>query len=247
MEIGVIEEIYPIELRKCEEEEEETLKHTLSILKSQIIYSLANQTYLSTLHKNLSTTAESLTNLDSLYSYHPSTELSSNIKETIAIEVATWYTEYRTNHPSDCKLDERRERNYPLAVLLPVVIDIITTKNVTTIDSPPPPHPPSPLEDPLHSITYPKWQGSFNNTFQDNTCPVDNILAILSLNQSTILNALSIKGVKPAQESNNFKHRSTNYYQSRSPYIALPTCRLFDLFSKSFLFHALEQWSISQI
>ena len=134
---------------------------------------------------------------------HPSTELSSNIKETIAIEVATWYTEYRTNHPSDCKLDERRERNYPLAVLLPVVIDIITTKNVTTIDSPPRPHPPSPLEDPLHSITYPKWQGSFNNTFQDNTCPVDNILAILSLNQSTILNALSIKGVKPAQESNN--------------------------------------------
>ena len=73
MEIGVIEEIYPIELRKCEEEEEETLKHTLSILKSQIISSLANQTYLSTLHKNLATIAESLTNLDSLYSYHPST------------------------------------------------------------------------------------------------------------------------------------------------------------------------------
>ena len=167
-------------------------------MKSQIISSLANQTYLSTLHKNLATIAESLTNLDSLFSYHPSTELSSNIKETIAIEVATWYSEYCTNHPSDCKLDERRQRNYPFAVLLPVVIDIITTKNVTTIDSPPPPHPPSPLEDPLHSITYPKWQGSFNNTFQDNTCPVDNILAILSLNQSTILNALSIKGVKPA-------------------------------------------------
>ena len=37
MEIDVIEEIYPIELRKCEEEEEETLKHTISILKSQII------------------------------------------------------------------------------------------------------------------------------------------------------------------------------------------------------------------
>ena len=163
---------------------------TLSILKPQIISSLANQTYLSTLHKNLATIAESLTNLDSLYSYHPSTELSSNTKETIAIEVATWYTEYRTNHPSDCKLDERRELNYPLAVLLPVVIDIITTKNVTTIDSPPPP---SPLEDPLHSITYPKWQGSYNNTFQDNTCPVDNILAILSLNRSTILNALSRK------------------------------------------------------
>ena len=166
MEIGVIEEIYPIELRKCEEEEEETLKHTLSILKSQIISSLTNQTYLSTLHKNLATIAESLTNLDSLYSYHPSTELSSNTKETIAIEVATWYTEYRTNHPSDCKLDERRERNYPLAVLLPVVIDIITTKNVTTIYSPPPSHPSSPLEDPLHFITYPKWQGSFKNTLQ---------------------------------------------------------------------------------
>ena len=40
-------------------------------------------------------------------------------------------------------------------VLLPVVIDIITTKNVTTIESPLPPPPPSPLEDPLHSITYP--------------------------------------------------------------------------------------------
>ena len=72
--------------------------------------------------------AESLTNLDSLYSYHTSTELSSNTKETIAIEVATCVTEYRTNHPSDCKLDERRERNYPLAVLLLAVIDIVTTK-----------------------------------------------------------------------------------------------------------------------
>ena len=45
MEIGVIEEIYHIELRKCEEEEEETLNHTPPILNPQIISSLANQTY----------------------------------------------------------------------------------------------------------------------------------------------------------------------------------------------------------
>ena len=192
-----IEEIYPCEERKREEEEEETLKRQLTTLKPQVISSLTNQTYLSTLHKKLAVLAESLTNLNSLYSYHPSTDLNFNTKETIAIEVANWYTEYRNCHPSKCELNERRERNYPLAVLLPVVIDLVTSKLVITIDSPPTPTP-SPSEDPLHSITYPKWQGSYNDTFQDNTCPIDNILAILSLNQTTILNALNLIGVIPA-------------------------------------------------
>ena len=197
MEIGAIEEIYPCEERKREEEEEETLHQQLTTLKPQVISSLTNQTYLSTLHKKLAVLAESLTNLNSLYSYHPSTDLNFNTKETIAIEVANWYTEYRNCHPSECELNERRERNYPLAVLLPVVIDLVTSKQVITIDSPPTPTP-SPSEDPLHSITYPKWQGSYNDTFQDNTCPIDNILAILSLNRTSILNALNLIGVIPA-------------------------------------------------
>ena len=78
MEIGAIEDIYPCEERK---QEEETLNRKLTTLKPQVISSLINQTYLSTLHKKLAVLAESLNNLDSLYSYHPSTDLNFNTKK----------------------------------------------------------------------------------------------------------------------------------------------------------------------
>ena len=120
----------------------DTLHATLNSLKPQVLTALNNRTYISSLHKTLATKAESTTSLKSLYDYHPSTELDSETKETIAITTANWYNECRHIHPCDDLIQVRKDYDYPLAVLLPVVIQLIATEQVgetITIDTNPSP------------------------------------------------------------------------------------------------------------
>ena len=43
----------------------------------------------------------------------------------MAITISNWYTEYRTSYPPENHQAERRDLDYPLAVLLPVIMELI--------------------------------------------------------------------------------------------------------------------------
>ena len=132
-----------------------------------------------------------------------STTINYITKEYIAITVTRWYNEYRNSHPCESLLEKRRDYDYPLAVLFPVVIELIFPKEseIITIESTPSSpseHLVSATEDLLQSITFPKWEDEYNNILQLNTCPVDNIIALLSLNQDEIINSLKMIGTTPS-------------------------------------------------
>ena len=201
--LGATEETFDSQEQLLSETEKEILDNKFNDIKPQVLTSLLNNTYLTDLHGTLATKAQSLTSLTTLYDHHPSTSINYITKEYIAITVTRWYNEYRNSHPSESQLEKRRDYDYPLAVLFPVVIELIFPKEseIITIES----TPSSPsenlasaTEDSLQSITFPKWEGEYNNILQLNTCPVDNIVAILSLNQDKIINSLKIIGTTPS-------------------------------------------------
>ena len=103
----------------------EVIDDKLAIWKPQVISALINNTFLSPLHGKLATKAEPLTSLNSLYFYHPHNEIDFEIKEIMAITISNWYTEYRTTYPPENHQAERRDLDYPLAVLLPVIMELI--------------------------------------------------------------------------------------------------------------------------
>ena len=101
------------------------------------------------------------------------------------------------------QLEKRRDYDYPLAVLFPVVIELIFPKEpeIITIESTPSSpseHLASATEDSLQSITFPKWEGEYINILQFNTFPVDNIVALLSLNQDKFINSPKVIETTPS-------------------------------------------------
>ena len=148
----------------------------LTIWKPKVLSALTYKTYLNPLHEHLATKAESLTSLNSLYSDHPSHEIDFEIKETIAINISSWYTEYRLSNPPENHRAKRRDLDYPIAVLLPVLIELI--------------FPPQEIEDiskyhhSLNKIHHNLFhfllgEENKNNILQTNTGSIDNIFAII--------------------------------------------------------------------
>ena len=90
-----------------------------------MLSALTYKTYLNPLHEHLASEAESLTSLNSLYGDHPSHEFDFEIKETMAITISSWYTEDRLSNPPENHRAKRRDLVYPIAVLLPVLIELI--------------------------------------------------------------------------------------------------------------------------
>ena len=218
-----MEEIY----ESPERGTEDTLHATLNSLKPQELTALNNRTYLNSLHKTLATKAESTTSLKSLYDYHPSTELDSETKETIAITTANWYNEYRLIHPCDDPIQVRKDYDYPLAVLLPVVIQLISTEQVgETIIIDTNPSPPDHLNTDTQiaslPITYPIWWGEHNDITQSNTCSLDNIITILSSKKANILDALNQIGISLTDTKyyHLFKLAASNKFDELRDYLA---------------------------
>ena len=54
-------------------------------------------------------------------------------------------------------------------------------------------------QDSSQLVAYPAWGGEYNNILQTNTCSIDNIFAIISSNQATIINSLKLIGTTPAE------------------------------------------------
>ena len=106
-----------------------------------MLSALTHKTYLNPLHEHLATKAESLTSLDSQYGDHPSHEIDFEFKETMAITISSLYTEYRLFNPPENHRAKRRDLDYPIAVVLPVLIELIfppqEIKDIIEIPSPP--------------------------------------------------------------------------------------------------------------
>ena len=97
----------------------------LTIWKLKVLPALTCKTYLNPLHEHLATKAESLTSLNSLYGDHPSHEIDFEIKETMAITISSWYTKYRLSNPLENHRAKIKDLDYPIVVLLPVLIELI--------------------------------------------------------------------------------------------------------------------------
>ena len=201
------------------------LHATLNTLKPQVLTANNNRTDLSSLYKTLATKAESTTSLKSLYDYHPSTELDSETKETIAITTGNWYKEYCLIHPCDDSIQVRKDYDYPL--LLPVVIQLIAIEQVgetITIDTnpSPPDHLNTDTQIASLPITYPICGREHNHITQSNTCSLDNIIAILSSKKANILDALNLIGISLTEPNitNWFKQAASNKFDELRDYLA---------------------------
>ena len=85
--------------------------------------------------------------------------------------------EYRTSYPPENHQAKRRDLDYPLAVLLPMIMELIFPPVEDSINLTSPHEP-----DSTELVPYPAWGGEYNDIFQSNTCSTDNILAIISSN-----------------------------------------------------------------
>ena len=118
----------------------------------------------------------------------------------MAITISTWYTEYRTSYPPENQQAKRRDLDYPLAVLLPVIMELIFPPVEDSINLTSPHEP-----DSTELVPYPAWGGEYNDILQSNTCSIDNILAIISSNKTTITKSLELIGTTPS-ETNDCKY-----------------------------------------
>ncbi|KAI6647697.1 hypothetical protein LOD99_8538 [Oopsacas minuta] len=140
----------------------ENIYSELLQLKPRILSALVNNTYLTQLHENLATKAASLTSLNLLYSYHPPNELNFEIEEKLAVSAGNWYAEYRSSYPTEIPEETQRDLDYPIAVLLPVIIELIfPTEQVHEIIE----IPEQSIQNASDLIPYPKWGGEYNNLF----------------------------------------------------------------------------------
>ena len=53
--------------------------------------------------------------------------------------------------------------------------------------------------DSTELVPYPAWGGEYNDILQSNTCSIDNILAIISSNKTTITKSLELIGTTPSE------------------------------------------------
>ena len=103
-------------------------------IKPQILHSLRTNTYLSPLHKKLATKAENLKNLDSLNIYHPKLTLNIEVKQQIRCAVGECYDEFRRSKLGNYFTTDKRERDYPFAVLFSVVLMLTFPQEELEVD-----------------------------------------------------------------------------------------------------------------
>ena len=132
LSLGPTEEIFEI----TEEQSPitpELVARKLDAIKSHILTSLRTNTYLSPLHAKLATLVISTKNLDVLYSYHPQFELSLEIKMQIRQAISQWYDVYLQSEYGNDIPTGIEKREYPLAVLLPVVTQLVFPAEVIQV------------------------------------------------------------------------------------------------------------------
>ena len=121
-------------------------------------------------------------------------EIDSEIKEIMAITIINWHTKYRISYPPENHQAERRDLDYPLAVLLPVIMGLIFPPVEDSINLA------SPHEsDATELVPYPAWGGEYDDILQSNTCSIYNILGIISSNKTTITKSLELIGTTPSE------------------------------------------------
>ena len=100
---------------------------------------------------------------------------------------------------------DKKERDYPFAVLYPVVVMLTFPQEEYLVD----------LDSPIKTksepevvekqyISYqdlklPRWGGSYNNISERNTCSLDNVLAILSIFKENITQYFPVIGTSPTE------------------------------------------------
>ena len=118
--------------------------------------------------------------------------------------ISPWYDVYLESEYGNDIPTGTEEREYPLAILLPVVTqlvfpaEVIQVKLDSTTESTPE------LEFAnkqikIQDFKLPRWQGVYNDIIQQNTCPLDNILAILSIFKENIVASCGIIGTTPSE------------------------------------------------
>ena len=176
---------------------------------------MKENSYISNLHRQLDEKSKYL-KFNDLISYHPETSVEYGLKEKVACLVSKWYNE----HLETCQIeiDERHKCDYPLAVLLPVVLKSISNSKLIYIDS----------EDEgtkdiqlnsnsdiaqecySHGVASeleklcPIWQGEFNDILHVNTCSTDNVISLIGLNKVSIENAIKFTGFTPNTDGEHF-------------------------------------------
>ena len=200
----------------------------LNSIKPKLLDALVNNTHLSRLHKQLDDKSKYI-RFNDLISYHPMTSAHYSIKEKVACLVTEWNNEYLHIAQLYDKLDDGHKRNYPLIVLLPVVLEYMCNSEVIEIES---------ENEDLHIISIvPKksnpdsvideferlcanWQGEYDGILHLNTCSVDNIISNLSLYREKILIAREFAGNSENSHIAYFSH-SCKIYTSTSCEILL--------------------------
>ena len=181
-------------------------KELLSSLKVQILNALSSNKFLSDLHKTLDEKSKYMRFRD-LFAYFPDTSLPFWLKEEVAIFTTDIYSEHLEK--TGMLLEKERKRDYPLNVLLPVLLQMVEESLVVTIDLDTQDENGTELISTYCRYTdiaitdntasdkehlCPSWGGSFDGTKQINTCSVDNILALLSLHRHNIKTAINLAG-----------------------------------------------------
>ena len=187
----------------------------INSIKPKLINALKENSYISDLHRQLDEKSKYL-KFNDLISYHPETSVEYALKEKVACLVSKWYNE----HLETCQIeiDERHKCDYPLAVLLPVVLESISNSKLIYIDS----------EDEgtkdiqlnsnsdiaqecySHGVASeleklcPIWQGEFNDILHVNTCSIDNVISLIGLNKVSIENAIKFTGFTPNTDGEHF-------------------------------------------
>ena len=179
----------------------------LNSLKPEVISALHAGTYMTPFHRKLATKAHSL-KLDILYSYHPRPEISTEFKQQVRHCVSLWYDEYRKSEFGKNIPRYQWERDYPFIVLLPVIMMMLFPKVVIQFELESPLE--SKSENSVHrrrlSLTNMEW-GVYNNILQNNTCPLDNITAILSHFKEKMTESCRILETTPSETK--FHHLMT--------------------------------------
>ena len=166
------------------------------------------------LHKQLDEKSKYMKYND-LVTYHPETPFDYTFKEKAACLVSEWYDEYLASRQID--ISSNHKRDYPLTVLLPVILDSIANSQFQYIDSD--------TEDAKHNVVAPVkstsdvgqelisytpcfmfedlcpvWQGEFNDILHLNTCSIDNIITLVSLHRGKIEEAINFAGISSNPE-----------------------------------------------
>ena len=81
------------------------------LIKPKLLTALNEESFLSDLHKQLDEKSKYM-RFNDLIAYHPTTPFDYNFKEKFACLASQWYDEYSDAH----------KRDYPLTVLLPVIL-----------------------------------------------------------------------------------------------------------------------------